>query len=696
MDLLFTGNLKTIGKVFFKNIVGKYKIVVSGENMMDDYKVSALNTYEYDINNDSISRLFQSYDFHSAIFFSPVLDGEIHIFDEFNKLEKTILNCEKNNVKNLIYITSNEFQEGENKNNHDDSRHIFMNACEALCYNAINRNDMNIVIIRIPYSYSSERYDNLLGQWIQSATETGTVTFPGIPNNVVDFLSEEDLANLISRIIDEPNRGFLELNLSGGNRINFQTLGEILANANKDIQIKYEDLKKTIPQYNKSEKVRELYGWYPVSDLQIDLQSMIRNYISINRKKKKFDVKSKLRTLRKDRLSIAFEMAFLYTAVTIIERYIANNTQLRFLDFRLIFIIIMGTMRGFGAGVIAAALAGIGYYFSGNSIQQWQIVFYNVANWLPFGAYFLIGSMVGYSSNKKQDAIMFLQEEQKIIEEKYVFLNELYVKTLESKSAIHDQVLNYKDSYGRIYSVVQKLESTLPDSIFFEAINVLEDILANRFIAIYSVFENSDFARLVVCSKSLNVTLNKSIKLSDYSEMMTTLQEEKTWINVECHANYPAYATAIFKENKMIGIVFVMQVSDKQLSLDFTNKFNIITGLIKGSIVRAIERMELVERDTMIPDTKILNQISFARVLEVKRKMKEKEFSEYVLLKIMNRMSLPMMSDTISRLIRSNDVIGQGEDESIYLLLSQTNRHNISAIAKRLENNGINFELLDD
>ncbi|MDD3393956.1 MAG: hypothetical protein PHG19_04865 [Anaerotignum sp.] len=694
MDLFITGNLKSVGKVFFKNIVGKYKFVISGKNMLKNYNGVAVNIFDYDVNKDSLSHLFQSYDFQSVIFFSLVLDGEMHIFDEFDRLEKTIQNCKDNNVKNLIYITSNEFQEAEHQNNQKNSRYIFMNACEELCYNAIDKSDMNIVIIRIPYLYSNEREDNLLGQWIQSAAETGIVTFPGIPDHEVDFLSEEDLAKLVSRILDEPYRGFLELNISGGNRINFQTLGEVIADTRENIQIKYEDQKLAIPQYHKSEKARELYGWYPLSDLQFDVYNMVKNENPGKIKKKKIRAISKLSDYIKEKLIIAIEMAFLFTVVTLIDRSFSNSMQSQFMDLRMLFVIIMGTIYGFGAGIVAAVLAGVGYYFSQNSIQQWQLVFYNVSNWLPYGSYFLIGSVVGYSSNKKRDEMKFLQEEQVILEDKYVFLNELYSKTLESKSIIHNQVLNYKNSYGRIYSVVQKLESTLPDSIFFEAINALEDILDNRFISIYSVFDHSDFARLVVCSKSMSLVLNKSMKLSDYPEMMTTLREENTWINVECHSNYPAYATAIFKEKKMIGIVFVMQVLDRQMSLDFTNKLNIITGLIKGSLVRAIQRMELVEKDTMIPDTKILNKKTFAQVLEVKRKMKEKEFSEYLLLKIKNTMSFQMLSDTLSKVIRSNDVMGQGEDEAIYLLLSQIDKNNFSAIAKRLENSGVKFELL--
>jgi nucleoside-diphosphate-sugar epimerase len=694
MDLFFTGNLLPIGNGFYKNIDDKYKLILHGKGMLKNYEASNVTAYEDDIKENDLKRLFQSYDFQSVIYFSMVLDGAIWMFNELEKLESTLYYCEKNNVKDFIYITTNEFQEGGHKNNENTSRYIFMEACEKICRNFLSEHEMNITVIKVPYLYSSRRYDNRLGGWIKSFLEEKEVTFPGTPDCTVDFLFDEDLAKLISRILDEPYRGLLEMNVSGGNRINFQTLGDIIADDKTDILIKYKDENVAIPQYHKGIEAREIYGWFPLSSLEDDIRLLISNYVSTNHKKRRFDLRAFWSAFRRDGLGTVVEMAILFAVALLLDGAISDNSQLRFLDFRLIFVVMIGTIRGLTPGVIAAVLASIGYFFSDATLQHWQIIFYNIQNWLPYGAYFMIGAVAGYTSDKKRDTIEFLNAEQKILENKFVFLNELYVKTLENKNAINNQIINYKDSYGRIYSVVQKLESTLPEHIFFEAINVLEDILDNRFVAIYSV-ANQDFARLVVCSKSLNVALNKSLQISDFPEMMTVLVEGKTWINLECRPNHPAYATGIFKEGRITGMIFIMQASNKHLNLEFSNKFNIISGLIKGALIRAIDRMELVEKDSMLPGTKILKKEVFAQILEVKRQMKEKEFSEYVLLKLKNTMStLSELSEAMAKIVRNSDVIGEGEDNNIYLLLSQTNISNFSIVAKRLENNGILYELI--
>ena len=146
----------------------------------------------------------------------------------------------------------------------------------------------------------------------------------------------------------------------------------------------------------------------------------------------------------------------------------------------------------------------------------WQLVLYNIQNWLPFACYFLLGAICGYTRDKHDDAIVYAKEEYEILEDKYVFLNDLYLNVLKSKEAFNSQIIGYKDSFGKIYSVVKKLDSKLPEEVFYEAVNVLEEILKNYFVAIYSVDKSKIFARQNVCSRNCLEILPKSINLIDY------------------------------------------------------------------------------------------------------------------------------------------------------------------------------------
>src|SRR5699024_8241959 len=119
--------------------------------------------------------------------------------------------------------------------------------------------------------------------------------------------------------------------------------------------------------------------------------------------------------------------------------------------------------------------------------MEWTVLFYNVENWIPFTTYLMAGSVTGYVKNKKTEEIKFTREEYELLRDKYIFLNEVYRSTMENKGEYKKQILGFKDSFGRIFDAVQKLDHILPQEIFLEALLIMEDILENHSIAIYSV-----------------------------------------------------------------------------------------------------------------------------------------------------------------------------------------------------------------
>jgi hypothetical protein len=369
-----------------------------------------------------------------------------------------------------------------------------------------------------------------------------------------------------------------------------------------------------------------------------------------------------------------------------------NNVLVNFIDFRLIFVMMMGTMNGLKAGVVASLLACIGYISSNVGLTQWEIIFYNVENWLPFACYFLLGSISGYTRDRHEDEIMYAKDEHDILEKKYIFLSELYSRVLASKDTFNSQIIGYKDSYGKVYSMVKKLDTTLPEEVFYEAVNVLEELLENNSVAIYSVNPKSDFARLNVCSKQMNRTITKSMKMSSFPKMMECLNENRNFINTNCLDKYPAYAAPIQRDGRLLGIIVLMSADERQMNMEFSNKFNIISELISNSLIRAMEFENL--ENVYVEGTQILKEDKFNEVLAVKKQMKEKQYLDYVLLKVLHVDELIELSGRISGLIRNNDCMGSGPNGELYILLSQTRRDDLEVIGERMEKNGISFEVV--
>ena len=694
MDILITGNVHLEGTGFYKKISKDNKIVICGKCSFQEGSIPNATIYDRDLEEEEYESVFKTFHFQMVIYISKAVDGAKKVFDELESLENTLFFCKRYDVPDIIYITANDYLEGTHQNSKNSSRYILLQACEKLCYSFSQENKKNLLLLRIPYLYNVENLEFHLGQWVHAALKKKQVSFSGAPNECVDFLWDEDLANLLLKIIDEPIKNYFELNISGKNAMLFSELASLFEHQIVGLLVHYKNRGIAIAQAIKDTTARNKYGWFPLGDLKEQLQQIILVNQNKKEKKKRFQWIRSMNPKIRDGISIGLEMAVLFLAAYFLDFWVSENSLLNFVDFKLLFVVIMGTMHGLNVGIIAAIIACIAYTLNPSVLTQWQIVFYNVQNWLPYATYFLIGGISGYGSDKKKDELLFLTEEQKVLENKYVFLTEIYQKAIENNKEFSGQIIGYKDSFGRMYSVIKRLESTVPDNIFLESIHVLEDVMENKTVAIYTVEKESPFARLNVCSKYLNDSLPKSINLSNYTKMLEEMMEKGIWINTDCLKNIPDYGMPVMRNGVLGGLILLYRSTDKQMNLEYANKFSIISGLIKDSLIRATEWMELKEKETMIPYTRILKGEQFAQVIAVRKQMREKEVSEYTLLRLMcPEMDLVSLSNLVTASVRNNDVLGQGADGNIYLLLSQTGDKYISIIAQRLQKNGIEFEL---
>lgn len=695
MNVLFMGNLKLISKQLFSRFEEDYKCIIYDEREENNLQgKNIINYIKENTDDEELPKVFATFDFDTVVFFSGALDGAIKVFDELEKLESAIHESRKYRVKQFIYITTNDLYTPGRNSMIGKSRETLLNTCDYLCGLYAEEQRMKFVVLKVPYLYSMESKDNQLMKWIQDGNRSKKVKLRGSKYVETDFLCEEDLGELLARILDEPVKvEYIEMFLGGENQISYEGIAELLQKGIPSVEVVYENQTTCIPCYKKNKTARVEYGWFPKHILSDDIEVLIAE----NAKERKEKVKVRERRKRykriQDKVRVTLEIIALFVISEILNYFTKGNVLVNFIDFRLLAVAIMGTMNGLSAGVISAILACIGYVIFNASSVQWQILFYNVENWLPFACYFLLGAISGYTRDKHDDKVLYAKEEHELLEKKYIFLVELYNRVLASKDSFNSQIIGYKDSFGKVYSVVKKLDTVLPDQVFYEAVNVLEELLENYSVAIYTVNAYSDFARLNVCSKPMNHTLNKSLKMSDYPNMMLKLRELQGFVNTECLENYPAYAAPIHRDGELMGMILLMNTSNRQMNMEFSNKFNIISDLICDALVRAMGFEQV--SDNWVPETQILKVEKFKEVLAVKSQMQEKQYSDYVLLRLKKgEFTLKDLSDRVCRLVRNNDVLGMGEDGEVYLLLSQTKRADLAIVEERMKKNDITFEIV--
>lgn len=219
----------------------------------------------------------------------------------------------------------------------------------------------------------------------------------------------------------------------------------------------------------------------------------------------------------------------------------------------------------------------------------------------------------------------------------------------------------------------------------------------NQSICLYIFDRNARFGRLMVCSKAIADTTGKSMDLEKYGLMVPSLEEGEVWSNNERLLGYPEYAAPIFQDGRLVALITIQKTRFDQMAMYYQNLIKVLCGLIQAALLRAVEFMAYTEADQFIEGTRIMKKEAFRKVLAVRAEMEEKAVAEYSLLHIaVTPEQIHEAGERISRALRSIDVVGQGADGDLYVILTQTGQENIGVVLERLKRCGIGYQDMDD
>lgn len=697
-DLLITGCTGSLKDDLLQNLSEEVRAVVAGKNCAHR---PGKRFYHACPGEDAFRQLFDVYSFSCVLFVSGYIDGGNGYPDELHELEKALLQAAHSHVDKFIFLSTEQSQNYVPVTGTDSAaldRDYFQSAAlcagqeETLCRFYSARASLKTIVLRLPCLADSSNDASFLGSVFRQAIQKKKVLLPYRAQDRLDFISQRDLAGLISRIVEEEDDVSDAFFVSSGYSHTWGDLEALLRSAQPDLKILYENNADVISREEYPVRLRRTYGWIPQDDVMEKVLDLYRRYsASAGKGKRTLGDLAEALLNRSGKLIGYVEMAVLFLLSELLHHFLGNDVYFRFVDVRLFFVVIMGTVHGIRVGVVSALLACVALFFQ--YMRQgvdWTLLFYNVENWIPFMIYLMAGSVTGYIKNKKTEEIRFSQEEYSLLRDKYIFLNEVYQSAMENKSEYKKQILGFKDSFGRIFDAVQRLDNVLPQSIFLEALVTMEDILENHSIAIYSVDRYERFGRLVACSNRMRARLPKSAVLEEIGELFRAVRGGNVYKNTKMTEGMPVYANGIFRDGKLVLFVVIYEVSPEQYGMSYMNMFRILCGLIQTSFLRALEYEELTAQKTYYPDTNVMRRERFMEILSVQEEMRDRQIAEFVLLRL-EETDKKDVSDRLSRLIRTADVIGEGSDGRLYLLLTQVNLESFHFVESRLISAGIHY-----
>ncbi len=645
--------------------------------LKEEYKLTLLNITD---GKDKLARLLHSHIYASAIFISPTLYGAELECAEADNLQHFDTLCRQCGMKHIIYLALHMEHTGFTLDIQNIIERIRQNSCNSF------------TALYVPYIYDAAvpcpPLDKYMSELALGQTNSGNKR-----HDRFAFLSAADLGTLLLRALDTTEGG--KFYASGGYKCSAEVLSALFkACGGGDTQFESDSLRAwaCIPLVSESPAMAK-YGIFECGVLAEEISEMyLKSAKAAGSMRNTF--RSRLKSVVKRLLTpsllhvagITVLFAIFEIAITITEK----SGELSFSDFRLLFASVGGSVYGLLGGSYAALLACAAYFarriLDGTSAS---VMFYNPENWLPFVFYLAAGCGFGYAHDKHTAEAEHTHALLCSEKEKYAFLEHVYGDVTAENEKLKQRLIGSRESFGKIYSVVKRLNKSSPEEITSQLLSCVSDTLENDSGAVYCIGKQR-FARLMACSPSLEGTLAKSFDTRSIENLAKAFGSEAVWKNTAITPELPMYCALICRRGDYAYALFIYNASFEQMNTYYENQIKVLCGLAKQAFVRAADYFDAVYEKYYICGTQLCNAEYFKRQLKIKEDMKKLHQADFLLCRIYKSgLAYSYLSSRLCELMRVNDIAGVLDDGNVYIIFAQMKTGDFASVEKRFADVGI-------
>ena len=682
--VLLIGNTEYITEEFVHTTFPQSKVMVVGNTDLGGSDKIKL----FRIKKPSVKSILETYEFDLIVFFSAGLKFQSTDQNDAEELREVLqFSSEMQKGIKILYLSPLD-----SSFNQRTDKAIMASANEKLCEFYAKRYSLDIKTVQIPYLYSGVYKNDFLYGVFEQIYSGKTVQIPEAAASKMHFLSLFDLSELLIRVVDNWKSGSGVLIVGDEFHLTFSDFAYSLSEIVPGVKTEFTESHTSGIIKTTNTALRNEYGWFAKISVLEDMKEQYKNYLNAKEDETESVFDKIKKWMSKHSLVIKIVELFLLFFLSELLIDITDSAVIfAIVDFRTIFIVIMATLYGLSFGIAASALASVSYFIAKViSGTDPLTIFYEPTNWLAFVFFFLVGGLCGYVNLKKEDHNKYLEEQNKLLEDKLVFIGEIYEDTLREKKDLKKQIISSKDSFGKIFDITRKLNTVAPQQLYIRTIETFEEILENKSIAVYSVNPQNYFGRLEVTSRELLDVAARSISLDNYACVTEQLRDGGIWKNTELKSEYPMYAAGVYRGSELVLMIFLWHADMNQRSLYYVNLFKILRDLVQMSLLRAYDYGNALVEKQYITGTHIMNSEYFEQCLQNFAALAEKKVSTYVTLEFdLGGHTLKEADDMLAGKIRLNDIIGITNDGKLRLILSQATEKDLEFILPRFEGLGM-------
>lgn len=361
------------------------------------------------------------------------------------------------------------------------------------------------------------------------------------------------------------------------------------------------------------------------------------------------------------------------------------------LDICYIYITLMGIMYGKKQSM-PAILPSMALLTWGLLNQREEIasIIYVPENLLHYSSYVFFGVFTGYVRDGWAGQIDSLTYKLQHFAQRYSFLQKNYEETIAIKDKLYYQIANSDDSIGWFYGIMHQLDTVEVENIFTQAAAITSRVMGTQDIAIYTMSKGQFYVRQKVRLGSKTQNLPHSRKVENTTYIRNMLETQHLFINHGLEMGAPDLAAPIVYGDEVIAIIEIYGMNFEQWSIYQQNLLAVTSRLISMAIGKAYTYEEGIQEKRFIPNTRILREEEFGKLLNgMRERAALQDNVQNMLMELgTENITCQELDSRLNGAIRQEDAVGM-QSGKVELLLHDTDEQGLQLVKNRLISRGI-------
>lgn len=696
MRVLFVGNYDTAGRYLALRLYKEGNriswLTEENEKELWDSPVKG-SIYRYTVNFQNSYQIIRTESPDCIIFLTQICRDSYSWNDEMlmklQNVEMDVLRAAASlEIRRIVYLSSKEAASEELLHPAWEK----LRTGERLCRSFCAESRMSCLIVRTGIIYGELKYEGegFIGGILKAMRDRRKLYTDYRSGAEVDLIYGSDFADGVERLLAMEATGVYTI--ATGRPVTLSGLYTRLADAaGYRLPIEYGG-KGHEEDRQDGAAFKQYSGWSPFYLFEDQIEHVLESEERLAGQAEKKKGKKK-KTAKHQFLIELMENLVLFAVLMVISLLSNDWSDIRFVDVKLFYVVIIAISFGMKQGMIATVLASAAYIMKLYSSDiDMAYITYSIDTWIPFIIYGLAGATVGYITDKRNDDYQVKEDEYNNLGERYGFLKDMYQEVIKIKNQLQKQIMISKDSLTHIYEITEELNIVRPRTVMFRTVKVVEETMECSSVAIYTrAGKYSSYGRLMACSGDMARELRASINFSDFKDMEEVLLKNEMFVNTELAADYPGFAMPVFDGEEMVAVVALYKLDPDKYTVYYKNLFKTLILIMRSCLIRAYNYQENNRDRIYMPDTNILLYEEFEAEREAIMQASEELQYPFSLGSVVTDMkySYEEWAQLLGRLIRGTDIVGCGKNGEMRIILLYVGPSARSYTEKRFQDAGL-------